>query len=1212
MARLELAMHNRASALVELDLATRIDPQNPEILRTLAELARDDGQLERAEKSYRALLAVLRRREDGREAPSIARSEVLLELSAIAERDGETDRAREILESAVEAATQSDFEQERLEAVLRKRGDDTTLVRVLETKLSQLGDSPAAAKVLGELADVLLDRMHKPEQALAARLRALSLEPKSAPGHEAALGLARTAGAIDRYVDHVSALAKTAGDAGDRTLASALLLRLGAVAEADLRDDRRAGAFYERAVDLGARSADLLRSLDHLFERLGETAKQARVLAMRVEVEAAEGGPGKANDATYRLAELRLSSRDAFDQGIEMLHSALASEPDYDRTRRILEKAVTVDPSHVGAIDLYEEVGRQPGQQRALVQALRLRSELPGSGFEAVRAAVEAAMGIGEAELARGMLGRFVESRAASPSESEAASLVWAMCELAKLHEAAGDLRKAVDLKRQAAKIAEPVEARLLQLEVAGIAADRLADPALAAEVYEAVHAADPVDREAWEPLLAVYRRLGDGAKLAGLLGSVLEYVEDATERARLRFERVRTMTEKLGMSDADAARELRDVVDEDPSLVDASLALVAILERTGQSEELGEMLSRQLDAARDRGDAAAVASLALKLGAMVQGTDRARARDVYYTGIDWDPKNRALLDALLALLASDDDIAERADVLEKRVAAEEGPRAEEMALALRAMRAEQGDEAAAERALEIGFRAYPASAALRGSLESTYRARVDWRKLAELVAIDAGARPDAAAKVARWREAAALFRENVGDEASAAGALKLARAAMPDDLELLKESIAAFVAAGDTASATAEIGEALGRLAPDDRARADLLAKRAQIRDAAGDRVAALEDIEEAFRIDREGQASALASALLAAEQAASDDGEKVRLLRLRRAQVLPYLSDADGARALLGALLERDPRDREALRTLAGLESALEQWDAASAALRRLVGLEEGPAAVEVGLALADACERAGRFGDARAALERARATAPQDKATLERLERLYDQIGAWHELADLLLESAAAAGDVAQRFAVLVRAGIVLLEQAGDPESSLAPLEQARALRPGDPDCIGPLAEAYTLAGRGADAIALLDGVLAPTKGKRTRELAPLYWRQSRVLHHMGDLPGEQRALLMALECDSQNADVCAAVAMRAMEADQLELATRALRAVTMLKSSGPLPKGLAYQYMGEIAIKQNDVKRAATLLKRACAEDPSLESAKELLQSIERSS
>ena len=324
----------------------------------------------------------------------------------------------------------------------------------------------------------------------------------------------------------------------------------------------------------------------------------------------------------------------------------------------------------------------------------------------------------------------------------------------------------------------------------------------------------------------------------------------------------------------------------------------------------------------------------------------------------------------------------------------------------------------------------------------------------------------------------------------------------------------------------------------------------------------------------------------------------------------MLPHSGDVDQARTILGALLESDARDREALRTLAGLETGLEQWDAASAALRRLVGLEEGAQAVEVALSLADACERAGRPGDARAAVERARAGAPNDPVVRQRLERLYEQTGALHELADLILEGAAAAADVAERFALLVRAGIVLLEQAGDPEAAVAALEQAKALRPGDPECIGPLAEAYTLAGRGPDAIALLDSVLAPTKGKRAKELAPLYWRQSRVLQYTGDLAGEERALTMALECDSQNGDVCASVAMRALELDKLDLATKALRAVTMLKTPGPMPRGLAYQYMGEIAIKQQDVKRAQTLLKRACAEDPSLETAKELLQSIER--
>jgi golgin subfamily B member 1 len=1210
-ARLELAMGNRASALVELDVATRIDPQNPEILRTLAELARDDGQLDRAEKSYRALLAVLRRREDAREAASIARSEVLLELSAIAERDGEGERAREILESAVEAAAQSDFEQERLEAVLRRRGDDATLVRVLEAKLAQLGDAPAAAKALGELADVLVERMGRPDQALAARLRALSIDPRSPAAHEAALALARSVGALDRYVDHATALAHGAVEAGDAALACALLVRLGGVAEADLRDDRRAAALYEQAVDLGQRSVELLRSLDRLFERLGEPARQARVLAMRVE---AEAGRGASSDASYRLAALHLASREGFDEGVAMLGAALDAQPDYDRARAILERAVTIDGAHAGLVDLYERIGRQPGQERALVDALRLRCTLPGHGIDTVREAVAIAQRLGDGDLARSLLARFVEMRSGSPGGQNLnlADLAWASRELAKLHEASGDLRRAVELKREAAKVSEPDEARLLRLEVAALAADKLNDLALAAEVYEVLRSADPVDREAWEPLLGVYRRLGDAQKLSDLLAKVVDYVEDAPERARLRFERVRTMKEHLGLDDDGAARELREIVEEDPGLVDAALMLASILERAGKTDELVDLLSRQFDAARDRGDAASVASLALKLGALVGAMDRARARDVYYTGIDWEPKNRALLDALLALLGSEDDAGERAEVLEKRVAAEDGPRAEELARALRALRIDQGDPAGAERALEVGFRAYPESTALRDELAAIYAARSDWKKLAELTGTDAGTRKDPSLRAAGYREAAAIFADKVGDALGAAKMLQGACAASPADLGLLAEYVAAMVTAGDPQGAIDAIGVALARPETAGGARAALLGKRAGIHGSRGNQAGALEDLEQAFAIDREAHAAALSRALEAAEATASGDGERLRLLQLRRAQVLPYAGEVDLARAILGLLLEADARDRDALRTLAGLESALELWDAASAALRRLVGLEEGDAAVEVALSLADACERAGRSADARAALERARANAPHDAGVRSRLERLYEQGGAWHELADLVLESAAAATDVADRFALLVRSGLVLLGQAGDPEAAIAALEQAKALRPGDADCVGPLAEAYTLAGRGQDAVALLDSVLGPTKGKRARELAPLYWRQSRVMQYLGDGAGEQRALTVALECDSQNGEVCAAVAMRAVETEQLDLATRALRAVTMLKTAGPMPKGLAYQYMGEIAIKQNDVKRALTLLKRACVEDPSLESAKELLQSIERGS
>jgi len=92
--------------------------------------------------------------------------------------------------------------------------------------------------------------------------------------------------------------------------------------------------------------------------------------------------------------------------------------------------------------------------------------------------------------------------------------------------------------------------------------------------------------------------------------------------------------------------------------------------------------------------------------------------------------------------------------------------------------------------------------------------------------------------------------------------------------------------------------------------------------------------------------------------------------------------------------------------------------------------------------------------------------------------------------------------------------------------------------------------------------------------------------------------------------ALECDAQNGRVCSDVALRAVDLDEMDLANRALRAVTLLKNPGPMSKALAYQMMGEIARRQGDAKKALTLLKRALSEDPTLEGAQALVEAIER--
>jgi tetratricopeptide (TPR) repeat protein len=598
------------------------------------------------------------------------------------------------------------------------------------------------------------------------------------------------------------------------------------------------------------------------------------------------------------------------------------------------------------------------------------------------------------------------------------------------------------------------------------------------------------------------------------------------------------------------------------------------------------------------------------------------QARNVYYTALEWAPQSGELLDALVRVLDGEADAAERADVGERRLAIEVGAAVEPMALALSAARAQLGDEAGAERALEIGYRGYPTSEALRTRLETALRSRGEWGKLADLCVADASTRSLPAERVARLREAAAIRAKELQDFLGAAVALGLARDAAGSlegvegdiDAALLREQVDALLEAGDTAAALSQLSDAIGKLVTDTPRRAELFAARAGLRSAGGDDAGALDDLEAAFAIDPAPHAAALAAQIgrACAQALSAGDAAAVRLSRLRYAQVLPSADDADGARAILVELLQQEPKDVAALRALASLEVGRERWDAASVALKRLVGLEEAEGTVDTALRLADACERAGRPGDARGALERARIVAPLDRGVRQRLERLYDHMGAWRELAELVLADARASSDVADRFPLLLRAGSLMLERASDPAAAIEALEEARALRPTDPECVGLLADAYTLSGRPEDAAALLEPVLAPHKGRRVRELAPLYWRLARVARYAGNVPDEVRALFHALDCDAQNGAVCSDVAVRAIELEQIELASRALRAITLLKTPGPVSKALAYQHMGEIARKQGDPKRALMLLSRALAEDPSLEGARVIVDAIERDS
>jgi tetratricopeptide (TPR) repeat protein len=742
------------------------------------------------------------------------------------------------------------------------------------------------------------------------------------------------------------------------------------------------------------------------------------------------------------------------------------------------------------------------------------------------------------------------------------------------------------------------------------VLATSLEDFAGAAQLYEKLFDEDPSDCAAWEPMLATYRAAKDVLSLARLLPKVVDAVDNDADRARLRLESARLLVD-LGRG-AEAIAPLHDLVVDDPNQIEAATLLADLLEQAGRRSDLAELLGRQIDAAKDRQDSALVERLSLRRAGLLDGADdRDEARATLYSALDWVPESRAVLGMLVTRLEAD-GADELLDVMERLLRASSVAEAEARATDLAARRSAEGNPEAAERALEIGYRIDPSSRTLHGRLEASYRATNDTLKLAELYAVEARGLADVGARVARLREVAALYGDELSNDRLAAETLREAFSLAKTDTTVASDLVRAEVKAGNIPQAVAVLTEVLDLVKDEPAQRASWLLERAALRVELEEDTGAAEDLIAVARLGVRSVAEALAIELerVRARAEARGDTGLERSMRVELATALAESGDFDAGRALLMELLRREPKDRDALRLMARIEERAQRWDAAAVAYRRLIPLEEGDLAVDTALRLADACEHAGRLADARGALERARIQAPLDQALRHRLERLYESVGAHRELAEMSLGDARDTTDASERCSHLKRAAALLLQDGTDTDAAIDALTEAHSLAGSDMESTLLLADAYTLAGRTKEASDIILAEIAARGGKRSPELGSLYHRLARTAHATGDRQEELRSLVLALEADPQNGFVAAELATLALELEDIDVATRALRGITLLKdaSASHIPKAVAYQYLGELAHQQGDQKRAILLLKRALDEDPALESARSLLDGI----
>ncbi|MSP24116.1 MAG: hypothetical protein EXR75_02910 [Myxococcales bacterium] len=1177
-------------AIAELETASEMDGGNLEILMTLADLAQNAGDFDRAERALRTLLVTVRREQKPESLP-IGGSEILFELSHLASARGQTAKAEELAESAFEALASNMHEVERIERRLMAHAHYDHLGRALDMRFARVTQPHMRARVLAQKAELYAGPLGRAAEALELRMRAVEADPGSPVHHQAALGAVRGTPNLDRYVSLVEALLSDERADASAFVRCELLLRLAEVLETERKDFAHATRVLGDARATGVRRADVCRALARVAGASGDEAEQLRLLG-----ELASLGEDQAEtrvDALYRMAEVYMASSDTIGEGLEALERATKDDFRAERAAAILRAACLAHAGRGELFEAYERVARRTDDAPILLGFLEHRALTTTVALADVEEAAALANHLGRTELAFTLMTRARElGREGGPDGLRDAG--WALIGLAERELDDGELARAVALLSELAEHGDEERLFALGRRAAEQLAERQDGAALTAKLYERLLERAPGSSEAWRTLGAAYVRVGALDKLVRMVDETLDAMQDAHERNELRLLMARAI-----VMDSEHGERIVDVLEavltEDPDHDEARTLLLGHLERIGRTDAVIELLFRQLDRAEHRGDVALVKLSALKLGACLGNEDREPVLDVYRRALTTLPEDIEVIDLLLMALGDGADLRERAELVESLVRHAPAPRAAASALELARIHDELGDAAAASRALELGATRAPANSALFVELERRYREACDYTGLVATL-LSAAERADGDAKVGLWLEAERVYRALIGDSARAAELLRRVAATEPTDVDMCIDLANALAESGDHPAAISSLGNALSAAAdPDWRLR--MLIARARLFDGCGDPDAALSDCASAFEIDSATVAAELETRLdsrrLAAQ--AAQDRETERLLTGRTVDILAFQSKHAAAAALLREWSARAPEDLDGLRRLRDLDRRAERWAEVRTSCERMLNAAAGADRIEPVLALAEAHRKLETLAEALVALETVHAEHPDHAGVRAELRAIYEHAGDGVKLAAMLALDAYAMAPSPERGAVLLRSGRLYVAH-GDATTAVGVLASAVEDVPGDLETIVALADAYILGGWLDDSNALLDAALEANRGKRTAEVGLVFHRKAHIAGSRADHRSQLEWLVEAHACAKRNGYIAAELAYLAEQLHDWELAAKTLRTVSMLETECPISKAEAFYRQGRIALYQGDEKNARMWARRARREAP----------------
>ncbi len=1183
-----------------------------------------------------------------------------------------------------------------LERLLSGADRPSELVEILERHLEVAGDLDERMAIAKRIAVLYEDALKLREQAVRAWETVLEIDPNETEALESLAQLHLAGGAFRELAEVYARKIELTERADERRM---LFMQSARIYEDNLNEPDAAIEQLRSLLAETPGDGEALADLDRIFTHEGRQADLVDVLDARAAREQTGAGRDELAFRAARLVETELSD---VEGAIARYQRILDGAPTHEGARQALFAIARGDDYRLSAVTVLEPIRRAAKAWDDVVELTELRLSVEDAVDRRLALLAEIArieeIERRDIEKAFGAWARALTEEATEAAPRQAlerlaattgnwtrlaevyiermdatfdASLQRSLAlRLATLYEnELGDLSRAADFLRKAQSLPGDEGPVLAALEKV---VRKLGDSGELAEILarEAEVASDPAEQADFLAALGEVRLTG------------LEDAEGALTAYRDAIERNPTQPQ--------AHAALAALLDRAETREGALDVLEPLAEARGDYPQLVALYERRLELRDDRAERAHWLRKIAEVSAD-QLASPERALEALGRALKEEPMPGGALDDLERIAGAAKIPAAGATRIEAALADADPDAARELALRAARLYAEAGDRAASERLYARVLESDPENADALLALEGLYRNAQDPARLAAVLERRADAELDPQVRRG-WLIEAARLHEAQGALPAAVAALQRLRAADEEDLEALTELGRLHEAMGQAPELGVVLAER-ARLTEDPRQRAALWSRVGELRlgllndlDGAADAyrealdgvpddalaLSALEAIE-----DRRQDWSTLQEVLLRRLSAVAGPDQVAVLLKLAR-NAEQKLSDVDQAVGFLRQLLDVDPTNGFGYLELERILRANDRWydlvdvlgqhaemegaagrkptelalrvaianvweqeldspDSAAEALERV--LEVAPTNVAALLSLSRLHEKAERWDDAGAALERAAANAsapaeiaeiqfrnaailrtkgadpaeietallraldadPGHRPTLEALETIARDANDEERLAHLLALGLETAVDDEERKRRLREIAALYSGPLAQPSAALPYLERLVALDPKEIAGREQLALALSAGGRVDEAARVIGELITElTKAKRGKETARWYTRLGAIAEARGDIEAASASFNAAYKLDPSYPATIAALGRLAYRRSDFDAARKFYRSLLLQNfddATAGVSKAEVYLMLGRMHVLANELPKAKNMFERGLEIDAS---------------